>query len=73
MKTNKEFIEDIYKKAEEISKENKLKSKNNITKIASIAAVFVIVVLVGIINTSNTSHINKVAELTNSWKFRKFT
>ena len=44
MKTNKEFIEGIYQKAEEISYEKKQKKVNYIRKISDIAAVIIIVI-----------------------------
>ena len=48
MKTNKEFIEGIYQKADEISNEKKQRNKNYIRTISSIAAVLIIVIALGI-------------------------
>ena len=43
MKTNKEFIDGIYEKVDEISKEKTENKQRNINKIINIAAILVIV------------------------------
>lgn len=48
MKTNKEFIEGIYNKADEISKEKAEKKSNNISKIINMAAILVIIFCIGV-------------------------
>lgn len=48
MKTNKEFIEGIYDKADEISKEKAEKKSNNINKIINMAAILVIIFCIGV-------------------------
>ena len=59
MKTNKEFLEGIYQKADELSNEKKIEKKSNIRKITSIAAVLVIAFAIGInINMNQTQENN---------------
>ncbi len=48
MKTNKEFIEGIYNKADEISKEKAENKSNNINKIINMVAILVIIFCIGI-------------------------
>jgi len=48
MKTNKEFIEGIYKKVDEISEQKKLKNRNIIEKISTLAAVILVALVIGI-------------------------
>ena len=48
MKTNKEFIEEIYRKADEISIEKKIEKKNKTARILNIAAILIIVFAIGI-------------------------
>lgn len=47
MKTNKEFIDGIYEKVDEISKEKNEKKQRNINKIINIAAILVIIFSIG--------------------------
>lgn len=57
MKTNKEFLEGIYQKADEVSNEKRIEKKNTIRKITNIAAVLVIALAIGInFNASKTQN-----------------
>jgi len=59
MKTNKEFIEGIYKKVDEISEQKKLKNRNIIEKISTLAAVILVALVIGInFNTKQTQEQN---------------
>mgnify|MGYP003303741865 CR=1 FL=1 len=63
MKTNKEFLEGIYQKADEISNEKKTEKKNYIRKVVNIAAVLVIAISIGMnINISQIKEINNEKE-----------
>ena len=48
MKTNKEFIDGIYQKADEIENENKVKRQINIRNITNIAAILIIAIALGL-------------------------